>query len=114
MVRKMITVLTDDLDGTAADRTVEFSLDGDAYTIDLSDQNAGALRKALDMYIVAGRRMGRGAIDAGSARRAKRPAIFSSSRAHTRAIREWAAENGYQVSERGRIPTSVAEAYNNR
>ncbi|SCG58051.1 Lsr2 protein [Micromonospora echinaurantiaca] len=115
MARKVITVLTDDLDGGAADRTVEFSLDGVAYVIDLSDQNAGALRKALDVYITAGRRMGRGGIDSGrSAQRATRPGTSGRSRAHTRAIREWAAENGYQISERGRIPTSVVEAYNNR
>ncbi|MFI5490396.1 Lsr2 family protein [Micromonospora echinaurantiaca] len=116
MARKVITVLTDDLDGGAADRTVEFSLDGVAYAIDLSDHNAGALRKALDVYITAGRRMGRGGIDSGRvARRSMHPVTSgSSSRAHTRAIREWAAENGYQVSERGRIPTSVVEAYNNR
>ena len=40
MARKVITVLTDDLDGGKADRTVEFSLDGVAYTIDVSDENA--------------------------------------------------------------------------
>ena len=55
MARKVITVLTDDLDGGKADRTVEFSLDGVAYTIDVSDENAGVLRKALDPYISAGR-----------------------------------------------------------
>jgi hypothetical protein len=30
------------------------------------------------------------------------------------AIREWAAKNGWEVSERGRIPASVVEAYNDR
>ena len=60
MARQVITTLIDDLDGKKADRTVEFSLDGTAYTIDLSDANAGKLRKALDPFINAGTRVGRG------------------------------------------------------
>ncbi|MET7948569.1 Lsr2 family protein, partial [Micromonospora sp. NPDC005324] len=75
MARKVITVLTDDLDGGKADRTVEFSLDGVAYTIDVSDENAGVLRKTLDPYINAGRRIGRGPVEsARSVRRPGRPA----------------------------------------
>lgn len=115
MARKVITVLTDDLDGGKADRTVEFSLDGVAYTIDVSDENAGVLRKALDPYISAGRRIGRGAIDAGRApRRAGTPGSSGMDREQNRAIREWAVKNGYKISERGRIPVEVVEAYKNR
>ncbi|GAA4563296.1 Lsr2 family protein [Micromonospora coerulea] len=115
MARKVITVLTDDLDGGKADRTVEFSLDGVAYTIDVSDENAGVLRKALDPYISAGRRIGRGPVEATRpARRAGRPAAPGMDREQNRAIREWAAKNGYEISERGRIPVSVVEAYKNR
>ncbi|GAA2220571.1 Lsr2 family protein [Micromonospora olivasterospora] len=115
MARKVITVLTDDLDGGKADRTVEFSLDGVAYTIDVSDENAGTLRKALDPYINAGRRIGRGPVDTGRAtRRAGRPAVSGMDREQNRAIREWAAKKGYEISDRGRIPVSVVEAYKNR
>ena len=59
MARQVITTLIDDLDGKKADRTVEFSLDGVNYTIDLSEANAGKLRKALDPFIAAGTRLGR-------------------------------------------------------
>ncbi len=115
MARKVITVLTDDLDGGKADRTVEFGLDGVAYTIDVSDENAGVLRKALDPYINAGRRIGRGLVESGrAARHTTRPAISGMDREQNRAIREWAAKNGYEISERGRIPVSVVEAYKNR
>ncbi|MGC1215334.1 MAG: Lsr2 family protein [Micromonospora sp.] len=115
MARKVITVLTDDLDGGKADRTVEFSLDGVAYTIDVSDENAGVLRKTLDPYISAGRRIGRGPVDTGRAtRQAGRPATSGMDREQNRAIREWASRNGYEISERGRIPVSVVEAYKNR
>ncbi|MDG4781546.1 Lsr2 family protein [Micromonospora sp. WMMD961] len=115
MARKVITVLTDDLDGGKADRTVEFSLDGVAYTIDVSDENAGVLRKALDPYINAGRRIGRGPVEGTrSARRPGRPAGAGMDREQNRAIREWAVKNGYKISERGRIPVEVVEAYKNR
>ncbi|MFC0505841.1 histone-like nucleoid-structuring protein Lsr2 [Micromonospora costi] len=115
MARKVITVLTDDLDGGKADRTVEFSLDGVAYTIDVSDENAGVLRKALDPYISAGRRIGRGPVEsARGARRATRSGGSGMDREQNRAIREWAVENGFKISERGRIPVEVVEAYKNR
>jgi hypothetical protein len=110
MARQVITTLIDDLDGKKADRTVEFSLDGINYTIDLSEANAGKLRKVLDPYINAGTRLGRattGRISprgAGSGRTA-------GSRDENRQIREWATANGHQISERGRIPQSVTQAY---
>lgn len=114
MARKVITVLTDDLDGGKADRTVEFGLDGVAYTIDLSDENAGVLRKALDPYLSAGRRIGRGTAETGRAPRRASGTGAGMDREQNRAIREWAAKNGFQISERGRIPVEVVEAYKNR
>ncbi|MEV1288612.1 Lsr2 family protein [Micromonospora sp. NPDC049679] len=113
MARQVIVVLTDDLDGSDADRTVEFDLDGVGYTIDLSEKNAGELRKALDPFITAGTRVGRGGLEPRREnRRGAAPA--RSDRDQNRAIREWALNNGYEVSERGRIPASVVEAFNNR
>jgi hypothetical protein len=52
MARKVqaIVTLTDDLDGTKAERTVSFSYDGAAYEIDLSKKNAAALDKLLAPY----------------------------------------------------------------
>ncbi|MFV2102444.1 histone-like nucleoid-structuring protein Lsr2 [Micromonospora sp. LOL_024] len=115
MARKVITVLTDDLDGGKADRTVEFSLDGVAYTIDVSDENAGVLRKALDPFIDAGRRLGRGGPDTSrTPRRASGSPAPGMNREQNRAIREWAVKNGYKISERGRIPVEVVEAYKGR
>ncbi|MFJ6197462.1 Lsr2 family protein [Micromonospora sp. NPDC092111] len=115
MARKVFTVLTDDLDGGTADRTIEFSLDGVAYTIDLSDANAGALRKALDPYLSAGRRIGRGVPDGGRVTRGQtRSGSTADNRKQSSEIRAWAAKNGYEVSERGRIPVSVVEAYKGR
>ena len=113
MARQVITTLIDDLDGKPADRTIEFGLDGANYTIDLSDANAGKLRKALDPFIAAGTRIGRAPASRAVGRapgRAVGPR-GASDRDQNRAIREWAARNGYEVSERGRIPQNMAEAY---
>jgi len=109
MARQVITTLIDDLDGKKADRTVEFSLDGINYTIDLSEANAGKLRKALDPYIAAGTRLGRGTGRITVRRTA--PSRTAGSRDENRSIREWAVANGHQISERGRIPQSVTDAY---
>jgi hypothetical protein len=38
MAKQVITVLTDDIDGGDADRTIEFGLDRVNYTIDLSEK----------------------------------------------------------------------------
>jgi hypothetical protein len=113
MATQVVTLLTDDLDGKEADLTVEFGLDGVTYTIDLSDKNAGKLRKALQPYITAGHRLGRGpAAGRGTPRTGTGAAAYQSSRDQNQAVRAWAATNGYQVSERGRIPVSVVVAFN--
>ena len=112
MARQVITTLIDDLDGKKADRSVEFSLDGTNYTIDLSEANAGKLRKALDPYITAGTRVGR-ASARGAVRHARVGAVSrpAGSRDENKLIRDWAVQNGHQISERGRIPQSVSDAY---
>ena len=109
MAKQVITVLTDDLDGSDADRTIEFGLDGVNYTIDLSQKNAGKLRKALDPFLVAASRVGRTGGSRRIASRAVKPA--RANRDQNQAIRAWAAKNGYEVSERGRIPGSIVEAF---
>jgi hypothetical protein len=112
MARRVITTLIDDLDGKKADRTVEFSLDGSSYTIDLSETNAGKLRKALDPFIAAGTRMGRSSPRGGVRTvRGGPTARPAGSRDENKLIRDWAVQNGHQISERGRIPQSVSSAY---
>jgi len=110
MAKQVITVLTDDLDGSDAERTIDFGLDGVNYTIDLSEKNAGKLRKALDPYLTVAARVGR---SSGQSRIASRSAAVPSraNRDQNQAIREWAVKNGWDVSERGRIPGSIVEAF---
>jgi hypothetical protein len=107
VAKQVIYSLVDDLDGGTASSTVEFALDGRSYEIDLSDQNADGLRKAFAQYVESGRK-------AGGGRRSASPAPSASRRQDTAAIRTWAQENGHTVSDRGRIPGAVTEAYENR
>ena len=113
MAKQIVTLLTDDIDGGAADRTIEFGLDGVTYSIDLSDKNAGKLRTALDPYLAVASRVGRNP----AGRIASRNGVAAPSRTNreqNQAIREWAGKNGYEVSERGRIPSSVVEAFHSK
>ena len=71
MAQKVQVTLVDDLDGSEAEETVSFSLDGAAYEIDLSEQNASELRSAFDRYVEAARRAG-GSRRNGAARRTAR------------------------------------------
>ena len=105
MAQKVQVLLVDDLDDGAADETVQFSLDGVSYEIDLSTKNATKLRDALSRSVIAGRRVGP---RSGRRRGRGRSAGGDGS---AREVREWARANGYQVSDRGRVPSEVVEAY---
>lgn len=107
MASKTLVILEDDLDGGEADETVSFSLDGVSYEIDLSAKNAGKLRDALAGYVGASRRVGGRAARGRAAGRTSRTGS-----ANTADVREWARKKGYEVSERGRIPANIVEAYN--
>jgi hypothetical protein len=108
MARQIIQKLIDDLDGGEATETVSFAVDGRNYTIDLSEKNATALREMFSRYVAAGTRVGRGA---GTWRPGLTSSAQRTSRADNQAIRAWAADNGHELSARGRIPTSVVDAY---
>jgi hypothetical protein len=97
--------LVDDIDGSEAHETVEFSLDGKNYVIDLSDKHAAALRENLADFIPNARKLG-----GGPARR--RSSGGSAARSQdTAAMREWGRANGFSVSDRGRVSQQVRKAY---
>jgi Lsr2 len=101
--------LLDDIDGGEAAESVAFSLDGKSYEIDLSEKHAAALRDAFAPFVSSARRAGgTAAARPRMSTRAGRP------RAETAAIREWASANGLEVSARGRISSTVLEAYESR
>ena len=114
MARRIVHQLVDDLDGTVLEvgegETVLFSLDGTAYEIDLTDGNAASLRDALAPYIAAGRSISSGRATSTSAPRGG-SVRRRSGQTDYGPVREWAKAHGYTVSDRGRVPASVLEAY---
>lgn len=109
MAQKVTVQLVDDLDGTAAQdiSTVTFGLDGAEYEIDLTTGNADKLRANLADFVGAARRIG-GRAKRGTIKGATTP---TANREQTRAVREWARKNGFELSDRGRIPSIVIEAF---
>jgi hypothetical protein len=108
MAQRSEVVFSDDVDGGAAQGTVRFGVDGQDYEIDLSAGNADRLREAFAAYIVAGRRTsGR----RGAGRPARSRPASGGGVSETAAVRAWAAENGHQVSPRGRLPNRVLALY---
>ena len=107
MAQKVKIILIDDIDGGEADETVRVGLDGVQYEIDLSETHASALRSALSDYVGAARRGNQ------PKQRPSAPGAPSASSRNQEAarIREWAKENGYNVSSRGRVNSEIVEAY---
>jgi hypothetical protein len=113
MAQQVTVSLVDDLSGTKADETVVFGLDGRIYEIDLSTANAEKLRDVLAKFVGAARKSGRvgrsGSSANGSAATPVRGVAVD--REQNQAIREWARKRGMKVSDRGRIPSEVTDAY---
>jgi Lsr2 len=106
VAKQTTVVLVDDLDGSEAVEQVEFAVDGRSYEIDLSAANSAKLREALAPFISAARRAGGRRTSTSTA-----PARPVADRVQNQAIREWAVAQGMKISERGRIPSNVLEAY---
>jgi hypothetical protein len=110
MARTVQVQLLDDIDGSPANETVSFALDGMNYEIDLNAKHAEKLRAALAKFVSSSRRIGRGHVV--SARRARTGGTpVRTDRAQNQAIRDWANSRGIEVSHRGRIPANVIEQY---
>ncbi len=104
MAQKVTITLVDDLDGSEGAETVSFGLDGTSYEIDLSEKNAAKLREALAGYVGHARKAGR-------AKAGRTSKAASTSGPSARELRDWARSNGYQVSDRGRVPEEVRQAF---
>lgn len=115
MAQKIQILLTDDLDGSEAQETVTFGLDGRTYEIDLNAANNDKLREFLAPYVKGGRRAGGKAVRGTGQRAAASSSSSSSSSSgssgNSGPIREWAKANGHNVNDRGRIPAEIREAY---
>lgn len=110
MAQKVTTHLVDDLTGDTIEdgtgRTVTFGFDGAHYEIDLTDDNADALREAFSDYVAAARKVSGRPGRAGAGSSPKRGNSEELAK-----IREWANANGHEASSRGRISQAVRDAY---
>jgi Lsr2 len=112
MAKRTTTELIDDLDGTPAETSRQIALDGVAYALDLSTANSAKLDAALAPFIEVASKTGRGGprlrlVRSSSGARATSPA----DRERNAAVRAWAAEQGLQLSDRGRIKGEILAAY---
>ena len=106
VAQKIQTLFIDDIDGSEAEGTVRFALDGAEYEIDLNAKHAEALRKALARYVDAARRSSGGG--GGAARRPARTGRRApASGLNTTEVREWAKAQGIEVKDRGRVPAEL-------
>jgi Lsr2 len=102
VAQKIQTLFIEDLDGSTAEGTVRFGLDGTEYEIDLNEKHAQELRDALARYVSAARRASDGA------RRPARPGRQAPATGlNTTEVREWAKAQGIEVKDRGRVPAEL-------
>jgi hypothetical protein len=102
MAQKIQILFIDDLDGTQAEGTVRFALDGAHYEIDLNTVHAKELRTTLARYTEAGRKV------TGTTRRpARNTGKAAADGLSTTEIRDWAKANDVDIKERGRVPADV-------
>lgn len=119
MAREVRVVLTCDIDGAEGEEvgTVRFGFEGEEYEIELCRKHFDELAASIEPYRAKARRGQEGG--ARRSRRAARPVAEARPRvraarkgkADVGAIRAWARSNGYTVSDRGRVPRQVLEAY---
>ena len=122
MAKKVSVELVDDLDGSViadgSGETIEFSVAGVNYAIDLKAKNANEFHRKLDYYIDRATRVGGRRHRPKPAGSAPTPASTSAAAptpartpADVRTIRQWAADEGYEIADRGRVPASIVDAY---
>lgn len=109
MAQQVTVSLIDDLNGSTADETVEFGMDGKIYEIDLSNSNAEKLREVFVAYVTVARRSGERRRSTGVGSTERRPTVTD--RQQSQAVRDWARQQGMKVSDRGRLPADLLNAY---
>jgi hypothetical protein len=105
MTQKVNVLLVDDIDGSDADETIQFGLDGTRYEIDLNGEHAKELRGQLERYVKAARKV------TGAATRPARVRRATENDARNKEIRNWARGRHLEVNDRGRIPADIVAQY---
>ncbi len=109
MAIRHISQTIDDLDGSVLDegegKQIAFSVEGRAYEIDLSADNARKLIETFAPFVEAARRVSTASSSVRNSRSGARSDVDLGE------VRAWARANGHTVSDRGRVPVTVIEAY---
>jgi Lsr2 len=104
-------VLADDLDGSEATQTISYTIDGQEYEIDLSEENVQRFHQALEPFVANSRQVQRQAQPVRRGRGDGRRRSGGSGRDDLHAIREWAMGRSMDVSRRGQIKKEIIDAY---
>lgn len=99
MAQRTQILLTDDIDGSPAEETIRFALDGTNYEIDLNKEHASEFRQAVKPYADAARKAGTPARRSGRSSRRGNPDPSE--------VRAWAKAEGLAVNDRGRVPEEL-------
>jgi hypothetical protein len=111
MAQKVLTEFIDDIDGSPAERTFTFAVDGTNYEIDLSAENIAEFKSAIGGFIESARKVKGSRSSDGRRTRSDGVDGGRQSREQTHAVREWARQHGHSISDRGRIPASIQQAF---
>src|SRR5215213_111230 len=101
-------VLTDDLDGSEATQTISYTIDGQEYEIDLSEDNIQRFHEALEPFVEKSRPVERRLIPTPTRRTGQRRS-GGSGRDDIAQIRAWAESQGMDVSARGRVKKEIID-----
>jgi len=105
-------MFVDDLEDTVpAEETATFILDRTSYEIDLRAEHAATMREDLRTRVTHARRSPTRSAGRKTAPTPRTGTRTPADRAQVGAVRDWARTNGYTVSDRGRIPAAVQEAF---
>ena len=109
-MQKTVITKVDDLTGKEFEEgeTITFAVNGELFEIDLNKRNAADFKKKLERYMSKGRKVRR---PVGKTHRQGDGRKVKHDKEYVRTVRAWAQSNGYEVSDRGRVPLSVYEAF---
>jgi hypothetical protein len=122
MAQRVHTVLISDLSGDQVEdglESVSFGYQGVDYVIDLTAKEAAGFDKAIAMYVEHARKAprrtsGSGSKSSGSGSSGSSGSSRTSGHAHAERIgnvKKWAADQGLDYPQRGRLPKSLLDAY---
>ncbi|MGB3770833.1 MAG: Lsr2 family protein [Rhodococcus sp. (in: high G+C Gram-positive bacteria)] len=109
MARRTTVQMIDDVDGSlikdGQGESVEFSVGGVSYSIDLNTKHANELFDQFAYWIEHAEKVG------GRKSRRTSSSSVGKGRQNLQEVRAWAKDNGFEVSTRGRISQEIQDAY---